>query len=147
MGCHFLLQGIFLTQGSNLVSFIAGIFFTIWATRDIVVIDYYQGRIIETSLPLVPHKFLANLRDSEFAFRSHLDSILASTQILGWEGNYTILWVYEKLPTCIWIDCLYCYNMLWVQGLKSWTNSICFLNSYFPLILSFTCIATLFTNG
>ena len=109
-----------------------------------MVIGYYQGRIVEASLPLVPHKFLANRRDSEFAFRSHLSASLPSIQILGWEGNYTILWVYEKLPTCIWTDCLYCHNMLWAQGLKSSINPICFLKSYFPLILSFTCIVTLF---
>ena len=34
VGCHFLLQGIFPTQGSNLVSCIAGRFFAIWATRE-----------------------------------------------------------------------------------------------------------------
>ena len=35
MGCHSLLQGIFLTQGPNLrVSFIASRFFTIWANRE-----------------------------------------------------------------------------------------------------------------
>ena len=32
-GCHALLQGIFPTQGLNLVSCIVGRFFTIWATR------------------------------------------------------------------------------------------------------------------
>ena len=31
---HSLLQGIFLTQGSNLVSCIAGRFFTVWATTE-----------------------------------------------------------------------------------------------------------------
>ena len=31
VGCHFLLQGIFPTQGSNCI---AGKFFTIWATRE-----------------------------------------------------------------------------------------------------------------
>ena len=34
VSCHFLLQGIFLTQGSNLVSCTAGRFLTIWATRE-----------------------------------------------------------------------------------------------------------------
>ena len=34
MGCHFLLQGIFLTQGSNQVICIVGRLFTIWATRE-----------------------------------------------------------------------------------------------------------------
>ena len=34
VGCYFLLQGIFLTQGSNQVSYIAGRFLTIWATRE-----------------------------------------------------------------------------------------------------------------
>ena len=34
VGCHSLLQGIFQTQGSNLVSCIAGRFFTVSATRE-----------------------------------------------------------------------------------------------------------------
>ena len=34
MGCHALLQGIFLTQRSNQVSCIAGRIFTRWATRE-----------------------------------------------------------------------------------------------------------------
>ena len=33
LGCHFLLQGIFPTQGWSQVSYIAGRFFTIWHTR------------------------------------------------------------------------------------------------------------------
>ena len=36
VGCHFFLQGIFLTQGSCL----AGRFFTIWATREAYVHIY-----------------------------------------------------------------------------------------------------------
>ena len=34
VGSHSLCQGIFPTQGSNLVSHTAGRFFTIWATRE-----------------------------------------------------------------------------------------------------------------
>ena len=34
VGCHFLLQGIFLTQGSNLGLCIVGRRFTVWATRE-----------------------------------------------------------------------------------------------------------------
>ena len=34
VGCHSCLQGIFPTQGLNLVSYNAGRFFTIWATRE-----------------------------------------------------------------------------------------------------------------
>ena len=34
VGCHFLLQGIFPTQGSNQVSCIAGRCFNLWATRE-----------------------------------------------------------------------------------------------------------------
>ena len=34
VGCHFCLQGIFLIQGSNLVSHIAGRLFTVWTTRE-----------------------------------------------------------------------------------------------------------------
>ena len=33
VGCHFLLQGIFLTQGSNPISHFVGRLFTIWTTR------------------------------------------------------------------------------------------------------------------
>ena len=36
--CHFLLQGIFATQGWNWVSCAAGRFFTDWATREVTVI-------------------------------------------------------------------------------------------------------------
>ena len=35
VGCHFLLQGIFPTQGSTWNSCIAGRFFTIWANREV----------------------------------------------------------------------------------------------------------------
>ena len=34
VGCHSLLQGIFQTQGSNMVYRIAGASFTVWATRE-----------------------------------------------------------------------------------------------------------------
>ena len=34
VGCHSILQGIFLTHRSNLVSRISGRFFTVWATRE-----------------------------------------------------------------------------------------------------------------
>ena len=34
VGCHFLLQGIFLTRDQTWVSYTAGRFFTIWATRE-----------------------------------------------------------------------------------------------------------------
>ena len=34
VGCHSLLQGIFLSQGSNCVSCTAGRFFTMWGTRE-----------------------------------------------------------------------------------------------------------------
>ena len=34
VGCHSLLQGVFPTQGSNLVPCTAGRFFPVWATRE-----------------------------------------------------------------------------------------------------------------
>ena len=37
VGCHFLLQDVFLTQGLNRVSCLAGRLFTIWATREALV--------------------------------------------------------------------------------------------------------------
>ena len=43
MDSHFLLQGIFPIQGLNLVSWIAGVFFTIWATREGPYIYTYIG--------------------------------------------------------------------------------------------------------
>ena len=43
VGCHFLLQGIFLTQGSNSGLYIVGRHFTIWATWEAVrVIPSFQ---------------------------------------------------------------------------------------------------------
>ena len=43
--CCFLLQGIFPTQGSNLVLFIAGRCFTIWATKAIPRQRYWISNI------------------------------------------------------------------------------------------------------
>ena len=55
-GCYSLLQGIFLTQVSNRVPYIAGRFFTIWAIREalsrvflvilwlVLVENFYSGR-------------------------------------------------------------------------------------------------------
>ena len=40
VGCHFLLQGIFLTWNQIWVSHIAGKFFTIWATREALWISF-----------------------------------------------------------------------------------------------------------
>ena len=40
VGCRSLLQGIFLTQGSNQVSCITGRFFTIWTTRLVLSMSY-----------------------------------------------------------------------------------------------------------
>ena len=41
VGCHALLQGIFPTQDQTQVSYIAGRFFTIWATRE--AHEYWSG--------------------------------------------------------------------------------------------------------
>ena len=43
--CHFLLQGIFLTQDQTQFSCIAGIFFTVWANRE----ASYGGNSFPTS--------------------------------------------------------------------------------------------------
>ena len=40
VGCHFLLQGIFLTWNQTWVSHTAGRFFTIWATREALWISF-----------------------------------------------------------------------------------------------------------
>lgn len=68
-----------------------------------MVVGYYQGILVETPLRLVSHKFPANLRDSEFALRSHLGNISASMKVLAEEGNSTVWWVYEK-PTSLFLD-------------------------------------------
>ena len=47
VGSHSLLQGILPTQGWNLVSCIAGRFFTIWATREVLsVFRYYKNSVV-----------------------------------------------------------------------------------------------------
>ena len=51
VGCYALLQGIFLTQESNLVSCIAGRFFTIWATRE-ALLGHIIPQISSTLKPL-----------------------------------------------------------------------------------------------
>lgn len=66
------------------------------------------------SLSPVSHKFPASLRDSDFAVRSHLDSISVSIKVLGREGDSTGFM--KNPPACFWTDCLYCHNILWVQG-------------------------------
>ena len=45
VGCHFLLQGIILTQGSNPVYLIAGRHFTIWATWQEEAVPTYSGGV------------------------------------------------------------------------------------------------------
>ena len=42
VGCHFLFQRIFLTQGSTQVSRIVGRRFTIWATREVLLLSSVQ---------------------------------------------------------------------------------------------------------
>ena len=50
VGSHSLLQGIFPTQWSNLVSRIAGRFFTIWATKEAnIIIQIIEGGMISQS--------------------------------------------------------------------------------------------------
>ena len=89
VGCYALLQGIFLTQESNLVSCIAGRFFTIWATREspYVVCPYFMSNFIslvqhETyflsgqsphSLPVTAHTYISALGESpSWDISSHL---------------------------------------------------------------------------
>ena len=55
VGYHPLLQGIFLTQGSNLVSHTAGRFFTIWATREALLERLYKDTKT-TTLELSVHE-------------------------------------------------------------------------------------------
>ena len=50
VGCQALLQGIFPTQGSNPVSHIIGEFFTIWATREVLVVAIEEEKQKESKL-------------------------------------------------------------------------------------------------
>ena len=43
VGCHALLQGIYLTQGSSQASHIASRFFTVWATREVVRVKCFNS--------------------------------------------------------------------------------------------------------
>ena len=55
VGCHFLLQRIFLTQGSTQVSGIVGRWFTIWATREVLLLSSVQFSRSVVSNFLRPH--------------------------------------------------------------------------------------------
>ena len=61
VGCHALLQGIFPTQDQNQVSGIAGIFFTIWATRETyptVVTSLFRFILWHVDVQLSHHRSL-----------------------------------------------------------------------------------------
>ena len=67
VGCRFLLQGIFLTQGSNPVSRIVGRCFTVWVTREVhqkhrrVVVSFKRMSVeIFYRWNLLPRSQLAN---------------------------------------------------------------------------------------
>ena len=51
VGCHFLLQEIFPTQGSNLGLLIAGRCFTFWATREVHICVYIYTYVHTYRLP------------------------------------------------------------------------------------------------
>ena len=57
VGCHFLLQGIFLTRNRTLVSCIAGRHFTIWATREALFTEHTVNRL-EKSFCFLGFNFL-----------------------------------------------------------------------------------------
>ena len=46
MGCHFLLQGIFPTEGSNWVSHTVGRRFTLWATRASLSFNMFSQMVV-----------------------------------------------------------------------------------------------------
>ena len=59
VGCHFLLQGVFPTQGSNLVSGIAGRRFTFQATREAAYpFNSTKMHILQASSPIMIHSNL-----------------------------------------------------------------------------------------
>ena len=49
VGCHVLLQGIFPTQGSNPGLPHSGEFFTVWATREALRIEWYYSKSMGSS--------------------------------------------------------------------------------------------------
>ena len=54
VGCHFLLQRIFPTQGSKLVSHIVGRCFTFWATRELICIVAQVVKCLQCGRPRFP---------------------------------------------------------------------------------------------
>ena len=91
VGNHFLLQGIFPTQGSNQVSCIAGRFFTVWGIRDV-------NSPCPPPLPQI--QFLCNLnlssnnghqkvktKDSILMTRTECCKLLGKLRIIKYFGN------------------------------------------------------------
>ena len=68
VGCHFLLQGIFQTQGSNRDLLTAGRFFTDWATREA---NRKKCPLISTSSPKLISCLFDNTHDNKCKVISH----------------------------------------------------------------------------
>ena len=83
-GCHFLLQGIFPTQGSNLVSPIAGGFITVWATREV------------QQLLKWPSKGCSKELNSPMAF---MEGFLKATFEVRAAGSMTLFWLVDEEET------------------------------------------------
>ena len=60
VGFHALLQGILPTQGANLVSRIAGRFFTIWATREAYIWPHKSCNIMANHILVVTSESYAS---------------------------------------------------------------------------------------
>ena len=86
VGCHFLLQGIFLTQGSNLG------------------LPHYRQtlyRLSQQGIPDTQKRKITNLKDSIYHFslmETVRDVALWKERIQGWE-EITLFNVYLKLPS------------------------------------------------
>ena len=94
VGCHFLLQGIFPTQGLNLVSCIAGRFFYCWATWEAhLTLFTYLGFPRWSAVKNLP-------AIQETAFNVGDTGLIPRSERYPWEGNGSPLqYAYLGNPT------------------------------------------------
>ena len=91
VGFHALLQGILPTQGANLVSRIAGRFFTIWATREAHIWPHKSCNIMANHILVVTSESYASKysRSRELGYSS-------------WWGLITEAMVQSSLENTVW---------------------------------------------
>ena len=94
VGCYFLLQGIFLTQGSNPgLPHCRGILFTVWATREEIQwrLGHFLNLMIKHCLLNLglSKSILNSKKDLIFTRNIILYSILVTSISHGWPPDYS----------------------------------------------------------